>query len=138
LFNLMDYYSASGMPMLFLVFFQTISINWIFGGTRFCDCVEQMTGSKPPVYFYFCWVIFGPLVMAVSWTAVSESYISVRPDQHAHFSLCKSRASSCSSSSSSLSPHTAHTSIPGGLRCWAFSSVWLRCCGFLATPFTTH
>ena len=62
----MDYYSASGMSMLFLVFFQTISISWIFGGTRFCDCVEQMTGRRPSKFFHVCWIFFGPLVMAVS------------------------------------------------------------------------
>jgi len=63
LFNLMDYYSASGMPMLFLVMFQTIAINWVFGGDRFCECVKQMTGYRPPFIFYYCWMFFGPLVM---------------------------------------------------------------------------
>ena len=66
LFNLMDYYSASGMPMLFLVMFQTIAINWVFGGDRFCECVKQMTGYRPPFIFYYCWMFFGPLVMIVS------------------------------------------------------------------------
>lgn len=61
----MDYYSASGMSMLFLVFFQTISIAWIFGTSRFCDCIEQMSGSRPSWFFYVCWCFFGPLVMAV-------------------------------------------------------------------------
>lgn len=61
----MDYYSASGMSMLFLVFFQTISIAWIFGTTRFCDCIEQMSGHRPSWFFYICWSFFGPLVMAV-------------------------------------------------------------------------
>ena len=66
IFQLMDYYSASGMSMLFLVFFQTISIGWIFGAGRFCACIEQMTGRKPSWFFYICWLVFGPLVMAVS------------------------------------------------------------------------
>lgn len=68
IFQLMDYYSASGMSMLFLVFFQTISIAWIFGTSRFCDCVEQMSGKRPSWFFYICWLVFGPLVMAVIWT----------------------------------------------------------------------
>ena len=65
IFQLMDYYSASGMSMLFLVFSQTISISWIFGIDRFCDCVEQMSGQRPSWFFYVCWLFFGPLVMAV-------------------------------------------------------------------------
>lgn len=64
-FQLMDYYSASGMSMLFLVFFQTISIAWIFGTSRFCDCIEQMSGKRPSWFFYICWSFLGPLVMAV-------------------------------------------------------------------------
>lgn len=65
LFQVMDYYSASGMSMLFLVFFQTISINWIFGGKKFCLCVEQMLGSKPSWFLYICWVFLAPAVMLV-------------------------------------------------------------------------
>ncbi|XP_046448540.1 sodium- and chloride-dependent GABA transporter 1-like [Daphnia pulex] len=63
LFQIMDYYSASGMSMLFLVFFQTISINWIFGGNKFCEAVEQMLGQKPSRFLYICWVFLAPAVM---------------------------------------------------------------------------
>ena len=62
----MDYYSASGMSMLFLVFFQTISINWIFGGKQFCNCIEQMLGTKPSWFLYICWVFLAPAVMLVN------------------------------------------------------------------------
>jgi solute carrier family 6 GABA transporter-like protein 1 len=65
LFQIMDYYSASGMSMLFLVFFQTISINWIFGGNKFCEAVEQMLGKKPSRFLYICWVFLAPAVMLV-------------------------------------------------------------------------
>lgn len=65
IFQVMDYYSASGMSMLFLVFFQTIAISWVFGGKNFSNCIEQMTGSQPSRFFYVCWVYFAPAVMLV-------------------------------------------------------------------------
>ena len=70
LFKIFDFYSCSGMSLLWVVFFQTIAIGWFFGAQRFCDCVEQMTGSKPNKFFYLCWKFFAPAVMIVS----SERY----------------------------------------------------------------
>lgn len=53
------------MSMLFLVFFQTISINWIFGGKKFGICIEQMLGKKPSYFLYMSWVFLAPAVMLV-------------------------------------------------------------------------
>ena len=47
IFQLMDFYGASGIPILWCCFFQTIAIGWIFGVNKFAGCVEQMTGFKP-------------------------------------------------------------------------------------------
>ena len=77
IFQILDYYSASGMSMLFLVFFQTISISWIFGGRRFCDCIEQMIGHQPSKFLYVCWVYFAPAVMAVSSLIPLAIHLSV-------------------------------------------------------------
>ena len=66
LFKILDFYSCSGMSLLWVVFFQTIAIGWFFGAARFCDCVEQMTGSRPNIFFYLCWKYFAPAVMIVS------------------------------------------------------------------------
>ena len=68
LFKILDFYSCSGMSLLWVVFFQTIAIGWFFGAARFCDCVEQMTGSRPNIFFYLCWKFFAPAVMIVSLT----------------------------------------------------------------------
>jgi solute carrier family 6 GABA transporter-like protein 1 len=35
LFQLMDFYSASGMALLWVCFFQTIAIGWFFGTERY-------------------------------------------------------------------------------------------------------
>ena len=63
--QLMDFYSASGIPILWCCFFQTIAIGWIFGVEKFALCVEQMTGYKPNYYWILTWSIIAPLVMAV-------------------------------------------------------------------------
>ena len=62
----MDFYSASGIPILWCCFFQTIAIGWIFGARKFGQCVEQMTGYKPSNYWIITWGCVAPLVMAVS------------------------------------------------------------------------
>jgi solute carrier family 6 GABA transporter-like protein 1 len=66
IFQLMDFYSASGMSLLWVCFFQTIAISWIFGAKKFTDCVEQMMGIRPNNFWYICWVFCAPAVMLVS------------------------------------------------------------------------
>ncbi|GFG35869.1 hypothetical protein Cfor_08730, partial [Coptotermes formosanus] len=63
IFQLMDFYSASGMSLLWVCFFQTIAISWIFGANKFIDCVQQMMGIRPNNFWYICWVFFAPAVM---------------------------------------------------------------------------
>ena len=60
--------SASGIPILWCCFFQTIAIGWIFGVRRFAACVEQMTGYKPSLYWIATWGYIAPIVMAVRIT----------------------------------------------------------------------
>ncbi|XP_032672523.1 sodium- and chloride-dependent GABA transporter 1-like [Odontomachus brunneus] len=64
IFQLMDFYSASGMSILWVCFFQTIAISWIFGAQKFCDCVHQMMGIRLNKFWYICWVLLAPIIMA--------------------------------------------------------------------------
>jgi len=90
IFQLMDFYSASGIPILWCCFFQTIAIGWIFGANKFGDCVAQMTGYQPHRYWIWTWGFIAPVVMAViffsyliSWKPVK--YGTVEYPMYAHF-----------------------------------------------------
>jgi len=88
-FQLMDFYSASGIPILWCCFFQTIAIGWIFGANKFGDCVKQMTGYAPNKYWIWTWGFFAPVTMAViflsyciNWSPVT--YGKIQYPMYAH------------------------------------------------------
>lgn len=64
-FQLMDYYSASGMSLLWVCFFQTVAISWSFGVDKLCDCIEQMMGHRPNLFWRICWKYCAPIVIAI-------------------------------------------------------------------------
>jgi len=43
----------------------------------FCDCVEQMTGIRPNMFWYLCWKYFAPLVMFAVFIFYCISYSPV-------------------------------------------------------------
>ena len=61
----MDFYSASGMSLLWICFFETIAVSWLYGVDKFSDNIQDMTGNKPFVFWYYCWKFFAPALMAV-------------------------------------------------------------------------
>ncbi|CAH1110602.1 unnamed protein product [Psylliodes chrysocephalus] len=74
IFKLMDNYSASGMSLLWVCFFQTIAISWFFGVDKLSDCIETMMAMRPGKFWTICWKYIAPLVMAVIFVSQCFEY----------------------------------------------------------------
>ncbi|XP_078520700.1 sodium- and chloride-dependent creatine transporter 1 [Lissotriton helveticus] len=61
-FQLFDYYSASGMTLLWQAFWQCVVIAWVYGADRFMDDVARMIGYRPFPWMKWCWSFITPFV----------------------------------------------------------------------------
>ncbi|XP_068738298.1 sodium- and chloride-dependent taurine transporter-like [Montipora capricornis] len=60
-FQLFDYYSASGSALLWVSLFQSLAVGWVYGGDRFYDNLEDMIGFRINPWIKWCWRYFTPL-----------------------------------------------------------------------------
>ncbi|XP_023681631.1 sodium- and chloride-dependent creatine transporter 1 isoform X2 [Paramormyrops kingsleyae] len=61
-FQLFDYYSASGMTLLWQAFWECMVVAWVYGADRFMDDVARMIGYHPLPYMKWCWSFVTPCV----------------------------------------------------------------------------
>ncbi|XP_035668938.1 sodium- and chloride-dependent GABA transporter 2-like isoform X2 [Branchiostoma floridae] len=71
-FQLFDNYSASGMTLLWVTFFQAICIGWFyglgdrvgwnFGSTKFYWDIKSMVGFRPIIWIKICWMVVTPIM----------------------------------------------------------------------------
>uniref|UniRef100_H2YVB7 Transporter n=1 Tax=Ciona savignyi TaxID=51511 RepID=H2YVB7_CIOSA len=59
-FQLFNNYAVSGIALLWLAFFQSIAIGWVYGVDRYFENVKSMVGYYPSRYFKFCYRFFAP------------------------------------------------------------------------------
>ncbi|XP_029455806.1 sodium- and chloride-dependent betaine transporter-like [Rhinatrema bivittatum] len=62
IFQLFDYYAASGTCLLFVAIFEVICISWVYGANRFYDNIEDMIGYRPWPLVKICWQFVTPAV----------------------------------------------------------------------------
>ncbi|KAH0617058.1 hypothetical protein JD844_028672 [Phrynosoma platyrhinos] len=90
IFQLFDYYAASGTCLLYLAVFEVICVGWVYGADRFYDNIEDMIGYRPwPLAtFLFSLIRYKPLRynniykypswgIAVGWLMALSSMICI-------------------------------------------------------------
>ncbi|XP_074213413.1 sodium- and chloride-dependent GABA transporter 2 isoform X2 [Camelus bactrianus] len=66
-FQLFDYYAASGMCLLFVAIFESLCVAWAYGAGRFYDNIEDMIGYRPWPLIKYCWLFVTPAVCTATF-----------------------------------------------------------------------
>ncbi|XP_022090620.1 sodium- and chloride-dependent GABA transporter 2-like [Acanthaster planci] len=60
LFQLFDNYAASGFALLWVAFFESVVIGWVYGADKFYDDFQKMLNWRPNPYLKICWMFLTP------------------------------------------------------------------------------
>ncbi|XP_075680068.1 sodium- and chloride-dependent GABA transporter 2-like [Dermatophagoides pteronyssinus] len=77
-FQLFDYYGASGMCLLWYCFFQAIVVGWIYKSEKLYDNIEKMIGFRIPKFFHYCWKYITPVVIGATFAFYLATYKSIK------------------------------------------------------------
>ncbi|XP_041119320.1 sodium- and chloride-dependent creatine transporter 1-like isoform X2 [Polyodon spathula] len=61
-FQLFDYYSASGITLLWQAFWECVVVAWVYGADRFMDDIARMIGYQPMTLVKWCWAFITPCI----------------------------------------------------------------------------
>lgn len=73
-FKIFDAFGASGFSLLWLSFWEAVAIGWGYGGEKYLQTVERMTGVKCSRYFVMCWKYLTPLVTTAIFIQALSKY----------------------------------------------------------------
>uniref|UniRef100_A0A8C1T7H9 Transporter n=1 Tax=Cyprinus carpio TaxID=7962 RepID=A0A8C1T7H9_CYPCA len=59
-FQLFDYYAASGVCLLWVAFFECVAVAWVYGADNFYDAIEDMIGYRPNSWMKWSWMLITP------------------------------------------------------------------------------
>uniref|UniRef100_A0A8C4R2Q3 Transporter n=1 Tax=Eptatretus burgeri TaxID=7764 RepID=A0A8C4R2Q3_EPTBU len=63
-FQLFDYFGASGVCMLWVAFFECVAVAWIHGADKFYDILEDMLRFRPGPWMKWSWMVITPSLCA--------------------------------------------------------------------------
>lgn len=102
IFQLFDYYGASGLVLLWICLFESLVIGWVFGAEKFVDAIELMTGNRIPIWFALCWKFLSPAVtigmllfMFIDFTPLKYNNTYEYPDAAQALGMCMALGSMC-------------------------------------------
>uniref|UniRef100_A0A6Q2XRH2 Transporter n=1 Tax=Esox lucius TaxID=8010 RepID=A0A6Q2XRH2_ESOLU len=61
-FQLFDYYAASGVCLLWVAFFECVAVAWVYGVDNFYDAIEDMIGYRPNPWMKWSWSVITPFL----------------------------------------------------------------------------
>uniref|UniRef100_A0A914C425 Transporter n=1 Tax=Acrobeloides nanus TaxID=290746 RepID=A0A914C425_9BILA len=76
--TLFDAYGASGIALLFVVFFEVVGLAWGFGARRVRNALHEMLGFRPSVFWEIIWKFISPLITAVLFVFCIVMYVPLK------------------------------------------------------------
>lgn len=69
---LLDGYGTT-MPLLFIVFVESVAVCWLYGSDKISEQIKRMLGQRPGIFWRTCWS-FGPVLLLTMFIAAIVRY----------------------------------------------------------------